>query len=92
MLPSNNILFLTSDLLATGGFSHLKDNQVSALHFLMLQFKGPLTSVQQKLLLSFWYNADPANIPPALLYRCNTVLQQYGGCPIIMSYAEMECD
>jgi hypothetical protein len=92
MLHSRTILSLTSDLLANGGFSHLKDDQISALHHLILRLKEPLTSIQQNLLLTFWNNADAANLPAALLYRCNTVLHQHGRNPIAELYAEMETD
>lgn len=89
MEHSNTILSLTTDLLANGGFSHLKDDQVSALHHLILRLKEPLSIVQQNLLLTFWSNTDAANIPAALLYRCNTVLQQHGFAPIPELFAEM---
>lgn len=92
MLHSKTILSLTTDLLANGGFSHLKDDQISALHHLILQFKEPLTIIQQNLLLTFWNNADAAHLPAALLYRCNTLLQQYGRTPIEEVYVEMEMD
>ena len=82
MQQSNTILSLTTDLLAHGGFNHLKDSEISALHHLLLRLQEPLTTVQQNLLLTFWNNADAANLPPALLYRCNTILQQMGRHPI----------
>ena len=92
MQHSKTILSLTTDLLANGGFSHLKDDQISALHHLILRLKEPLSMVQQNLLLTFWNNADAANLPPALLYRCNTVLHQHGRNPISELYSEMEMD
>ncbi len=92
MQHEKTILSLTTDLLANGGFSHLKDEQVSALHHLILRLQEPLSVIQQKLLLTFWNNADASNIPPALLYRCNTVLQQFGFSPIQELYAGMEMD
>ena len=92
MVHSKTILSLTSDMLANGGFSHLTDDQISALHHLILRLKEPLTTIQQNLLLTFWSNADAANLPAALLYRCNTVLHQYGRHPIRELYAEMEID
>jgi hypothetical protein len=82
MQHNKTILSLTIDLLANGGFNHLKDEEISALHHLILRLQEPLTIIQQKLLLTFWNNADAANIPPALLYRCNAVLQQMGRNPI----------
>ena len=82
MLQQNPILSLTIDLLANGGFNHLKDDEISALHHLILRLQEPLTHIQQNLLLTFWNNADAANLPAALLYRCNAVLQQCGRNPI----------
>jgi hypothetical protein len=82
MQHNKTILTLTIDLLANGGFNHLKDDEISALHHLILRLQEPLTNVQQNLLLTFWNNADAANLPAALLYRCNAVLQQRGRNPI----------
>jgi hypothetical protein len=82
MQHSNPILTLTTDLLANGAFNHLKDAEISALHHLLLRLQEPLSTIQQNLLLTFWNNADAANVPPALLYRCNTILQQRGRNPI----------
>jgi hypothetical protein len=82
MQQQNPILSLTVDLLANGGFNHLKDDEISALHHLILRLQEPLTLIQQNLLLTFWNNADAANLPAALLYRCNAVLQQRGRNPI----------
>ena len=82
MLQQNPILSLTIDLLANGGFNHLKDDEISALHHLILRLQEPLTHIQQNLLLTFWNNADAANLPAALLYRCNAMLQQRGRNPI----------
>jgi hypothetical protein len=90
MQQNNTILSLTTDLLAHGGFSHLKDDEISALHHLILRLQEPLTVIQQNLLLTFWNNADAANIPSGLLYRCNTILQQRGRQPIVELYAEVE--
>lgn len=82
MQQRNTILSLTIDLLANGGFNHLKDSEISALHHLILRLQEPLSNIQQNLLLTFWHNADAASIPPALLYRCNAILQQRGRNPI----------
>ena len=90
MQQNNTILSLTTDLLAHGGFSHLKDDEISALHHLILRLQEPLTVIQQNLLLTFWNNADAANIPSGLLYRCNTILQQTGRHPIVELYTEVE--
>lgn len=82
MLPNNCVLSLTGDLLAFHAFSHLRDDEVSALHHIILKHSGPISTVQQNLLLSCWNHAVTANIPPALLHRCNTVLLQLGRNPM----------
>jgi hypothetical protein len=90
MLHNKTILSLTVDLLANGGFSHLKDEKISSLHHLILRLQEPLTTIQQNLLLAFWQNADASNIPPALLHRCNAVLCQLGHQPIEAFAEEMD--
>jgi len=86
------ILSLTTDVLVNGGFSHLKDDQLSALHHLLLRLKEPLSILQENLLLTFWANADATHLPEALVYRCNIVLQQRGFLPICELYSEMEME
>jgi hypothetical protein len=90
MQQHNTILSLTTDLLANGAFNHLKDDKISALHHLILRLQEPLSSIQQNLLLTFWNNADATNLPAALLYRCNAVLQQCGRNPIEQLYMELD--
>jgi len=90
MQRGKTILSLTIDLLANGGFNHLKDEKITALHHLILRLQEPLSVLQQNLLLTFWNNADAANIPPALLHRCNTVLQQQGRTPIEELHMEID--
>jgi hypothetical protein len=90
MQQSKTVLSLTTDLLAHGGFNHLKDEEITALHHLILRLQEPLTTIQQNLLLTFWNSADAANLPAALLYRCNAVLQQHGRNPIEELNVEME--
>ena len=90
MEQSKTILTLTIDLLANGGFNHLKDDEISALHHLILRLQEPLSIIQQNLLLTFWNNADAANLPSSLLHRCNTILQQLGRNPIEELHTEME--
>ena len=91
MLQSKTVLSLTIDLLANNAFNHLKDEKISALHHLILKLTEPLTTIQQNLLLTFWNHAYTGDLHPALLYRCNTVLQQLGRSPMeeIMMGMEM---
>ncbi len=90
MLPGKTVLSLTIDLLANNAFNHLKDEEISALHHLILKLQEPLTSIQQNLLLTFWNHAYTGDLPAALLYRCNTVLQQLGRNPLEEVMMEME--
>jgi len=86
------ILSRTTDLLANGGFSHLKDDQLSALHHQLLRLREPLSMEQENHLLKFWANADATHLPEALVYRCNMVLQQRGFHPICELYTGMEAE
>lgn len=82
MLYSNTVLSLTGGLLAHKAFDHLRDDEISELHHLILKMQDPLTTIQQNLLLTFWNHADTRVLPPALLYRCNILLQQLGRSPL----------
>jgi hypothetical protein len=90
MLQSKTVLSLTIDLLANNAFNHLKDEDISALHPLILKLQEPLTPIQQNLLLAFWNNAYTGDLPAPLLHRCNTVLQQLGHNPLEEMMTEME--
>ena len=97
MQRSDTILSLTIDLLANNAFNHLRDDEISALHHLILKLKEPLTPIQQNLpvrqaglLLTFWNHAYTGDLPAALLHRCNTVLQQLGRSPLQEVMMEME--
>jgi hypothetical protein len=96
MLQSKTVLSLTIDLLANNAFNHLKDEEISALHHLILKLQEPLTTIQQNLhtvscgLLTFWNHAYTGDLPAPLLHRCNTVLQQLGRCPLEEVMMEME--
>jgi hypothetical protein len=91
MLQSKTVLSLTIDLLAHNAFNHLKDEDISALHHLILKLQEPLTPIQQNLLLAFWNHAYTGDLPASLLHRCNTVLQQLGHGPLeeVMMEEEM---
>lgn len=89
-MQDRTILSLTIDLLANNAFNHLKDEDISALHHLILKLQEPLTTIQQNLLLTFWNHAYTGDLPAALLYRCNTMLQQLGRSPLEEMVIEME--
>jgi hypothetical protein len=89
MLQSKTVLSLTIDLLAHNAFNHLKDEEISALHHLILKLQEPLTTIQQNLLLTFWNHAYTGDLPAGLLHRCNTVLYQLGRSPLEEVVMEM---
>ncbi len=91
MQRCHTILSLTIDLLANNAFNHLRDDEISALHHLILKLTEPLTPIQQNLLLTFWNHACTAGLPAPLLHRCNTVLQQLGRSPLEIQEVELEC-
>ena len=82
MHTNNTVLTLTIDLLAHHAFNHLKDDEISALHHLILRLKEPLNYEQQCLLLAFWNHASVSSLPPALLQRCNSILIHLGRPPL----------
>lgn len=90
MLHSKTVLSLTIDLLANNAFNHLRDEDISSLHHLILKLQEPLTSAQQNLLLGFWNHAYTGDLSAALLHRCNTVLLQYGRNPLEESLMEVD--
>ena len=90
MIQNKTILSLTIDLLANNAFNHLKDEEISALHHLILKMQEPLTTIQQNLLLTFWNHAYTGDLPASLLHRCNTLLQQLGRSPLEEMLMEME--
>ena len=90
MLQSKTILSLTMDLLAHNAFNHLRDDEISALHHLILKLTEPLTPIQQNLLLTFWNHACTTGLPAPLLHRCNSILMQLGRNPMEMMEVEME--
>lgn len=90
MLQSKTVLSLTIDLLAHNAFNHLKDEDISALHHLILKLQEPLTPVQQSLLLGFWSHACTAELPAALLHRCNTLLCRTGRSPLEAMMVEID--
>ncbi|HMI78998.1 MAG TPA: hypothetical protein VK484_09390 [Ferruginibacter sp.] len=92
MLQNKTILSLTGDLLANNAFNHLREDELSALHLLILKLKEPLTPIQQNLLLTFWNHAYTGDLPAPLLHRCNTILQQMGRSPMEMLEPMMEME
>ena len=80
---------LTRELLSMGVFNHLPDNEVSRLHWIILQDQRSPGGEMMSSLLPFWYRGDyySSNIPPRLLQRCNEFLQGLGQ-PLIDVFME----
>lgn len=85
----NRLIDLTRELLGGGAFGHLPDDEVSRLHWIILQ--GQHGDVQTPLqpLLSYWYRGDyyTSNVSPGLLQQCNEYLQRLGQ-PLIDAFGE----
>jgi hypothetical protein len=83
------LIDLTRELLSSGVFSHLPDNEVSRLHWIILGDQTRCTSTTLDLVLGYWYKGDyySSNISPKLLQQCNELLQGLGR-PLIEVYCE----
>ena len=70
---------LTRELLSSGVFSHLPDNEIARLHWMILQGQrdGPPSL---KPFFSYWYRGDYYSSPASLrlLQQCNEYLQRMG--------------
>ena len=81
---------LTRELLGSGVFNHLPDEEIARLHWMILRTqKGE--ELPLKPLLSYWYRGEyySSNASPRLLQVCNEYLQRIGQ-PLIDVYGE-EC-
>jgi hypothetical protein len=88
MIMSTTILAdLTRELLNSGAFSHLPDNEIARLHWMILRVQQEGLPLQP--LLSYWYRGDyyTSNSSPRLLQQCNEYLQRMGQ-PLIDVYGE----
>ena len=79
---------LTRELLNSGVFNHLPDNEIARLHWMILQGQGE-GQVSLQPLFSYWYRGDyySSNASPRLLQQCNEYLQRMGQ-PLIDVYGE----
>ena len=79
---------LTRELLNSGVFSHLPDDEIARLHWMILRMREP-DRVSVQPLLSYWYRGDyyTSNASPRLLQQCNEYLQRLGQ-PLIDVYGE----
>lgn len=83
---NTSLVNLTRELLSSGVFNHLPDNEIARLHWMILQGQR---EVPVQPLLSYWYRGDyyASNASPRLLQQCNEYLQRMGQ-PLIDVYGE----
>lgn len=84
----NALIDLTRKLLGNGVFSHLPDNEISRLNWMIMQGQRE-DQIPLQPLLSYWYRGDfySSNVAPLLLQQCNEFLQRMGQ-PVIDVYGE----
>jgi len=88
MIMSTTIVTdLTRELLNSGVFSHLPDDEIGRLHWMILRVQQEELPLQP--LLTYWYRGDyyVSNASPRLLQQCNEYLQRMGQ-PLIDVYGE----
>ncbi|HEV3324971.1 MAG TPA: hypothetical protein VG052_05180 [Puia sp.] len=87
-MTSTTLADLTRELLSSGVFNHLPDDEIGRLHWIILQGqRGEEMPLQP--LLTYWYRGDyySSNASPRLLQQCNECLQRMGQ-PLIDVYGE----
>ncbi len=85
---TNPLIDLTRELLSCGVLNHLPDNEITRLHWIILQGQREGQLPLQPL-FSYWYRGDyySSNASPRLLQQCNECLQRMGQ-PLIDVYGE----
>jgi hypothetical protein len=85
---TNALVDLTRELLSSGVFNHLPDNEIARLHWIILQGQSGDQPAPQPL-FSYWYRGDyySSNASSRLLQQCNEYLQRMGQ-PLIDVYGE----
>jgi hypothetical protein len=87
-MTNTTLVDLTRELLSSGVFNHLPDDEIGRLHWMILQGQQDETVPLQPL-LTYWYRGDyySSNASPRLLQQCNEYLQRMGQ-PMIDVYGE----
>jgi hypothetical protein len=82
------LIDLTQELLSSGVFNHLPDNEIARLRWMILQGRQQ-EKIPIRSLFSYWYRGDyySSHCPPHLLQQCNEYLQRIGQ-PLIDVYGE----
>jgi hypothetical protein len=85
----NIIINLTRELLNSGAFSHLPDDEISKMHWLLLQNQAASEYSSMEKMMGYWYKGDyyASEISMHLLQQCNECLQVIGK-PLIYVYDE----
>ena len=85
---ANALVDLTRELLSSGVFNHLPDDEIARLHWMILQGQSE-DEMSLQALFSYWYRGDyySSNASPRLLQQCNEYLQRMGQ-PLIDVYGE----
>ena len=85
---TNALVDLTRELLNSGVFNHLPDDEIGRLHWMILRDK-PDDHLPLQPLFSYWYRGEyySSNVSPHLLQQCNEYLQRMGQ-PLIDVYGE----
>ena len=97
---TNTLVDLTRELLNSGVFNHLPDDEIGRLHWIILQLQDlrdngaertlrTSSHVPLQPLFSYWYRGEyySSNASPRLLQQCNEYLQRMGQ-PLIDVYGE----
>lgn len=84
----HTLIDLTRELLSSGVFNHLPDNEIARLHWMIMQGQREGQLPLQPL-LSYWYRGDfyASNASLRLLQQCNEYLQRLGQ-PLVDVYGE----
>ena len=85
---ANILIDLTRELLKSGVFNHLPENEIARLNWMLIQGQDDGQPPLQPF-LSYWYRGDyySSNGNPHLLQQCNEYLQRMGQ-PLIDVYGE----
>ncbi len=76
---TSTLVDLTRELLSSGIFNHLPDNEIARLRWMIVQGQRD-ESLPLQPLFSYWYRGDyySSNANPRLLQQCNEYLQRMG--------------
>ncbi|MDO6433412.1 hypothetical protein Q4E93_22560 [Flavitalea sp. BT771] len=87
-MVAKSLIDLTRDLLSSGVFDHLPDNEIARLRWMIMQGQRE-DQLPLQPLFSYWYRGDfySPNVSPHLLQQCNEYLQRMGQ-PLLDAYGQ----